>query len=76
MLDNGIIESSTGPWASPIVLVRKKDGGVRLCIDLNQNTQKDAQPFKPSKCHLLQTSVCYLGHVVSAKGVETDPEKI
>ena len=190
MLDNGIIEPSTGPWASPNVLVRKKDGGVRFCIDLNQNTQKDAQPLpridetldaldaacyfstldlvsgywkvelhpkdkektafvtllgfyqfrvmpfglcnapatfqrlmervlaglqwsscllyhadiiiysrsveehltllgevfaclrkaglkiKPSKCHLLQTSVCYLGHVVSAKGVETDPEKI
>ena len=48
MLDNGIIEPSTGPWASPIVLVRKKDGGIRFCIDfrkLNQNTQKDAQPL-------------------------------
>ena len=48
MLDNGIIEPSTGPWAFPIVLVRKKDGGVRFCIDfrkLNQNTQKDAQPL-------------------------------
>ena len=188
MLDNGIIEPNTGPWTSPIVLVRKKDGGVRFCIDfrkLNQYTQKDAQPLpridetldaldvacyfstldiasgywqverhpkdkektacvtifgfyqfrvmpfglcnapatfqrfmervraglhwsscivylddiivysrsveehltllgevfarlrkaglkiKPSKCHLLQTSVCYLGHVVSEKGVET-----
>ena len=28
MLDNGIIEPSTSPWASPIVLARKKDGGV------------------------------------------------
>ena len=48
MLDNGIIEPSTGPWASPIVLVRKKDGGIRFCIDfckLNQYTQKDAQPL-------------------------------
>ena len=33
MLDNGIIEPSTGPWASPIVLVRKNDGGVKFCID-------------------------------------------
>ena len=32
--------------------------------------------IKPSKCHLLQKSVCYLGHVVSRKGVETDPAKI
>ena len=31
---------------------------------------------KPCKCHLLQTSVHYLGHVISSKGVETDPEKV
>ena len=33
MLDNGIITASTSDWASPLVLVRKKDGGVRWCID-------------------------------------------
>ena len=32
--------------------------------------------IKPSKCHLLQSSICYLGHVVSAEGIKTDPEKI
>ncbi|XP_071995821.1 uncharacterized protein [Engystomops pustulosus] len=31
---------------------------------------------KPSKCHLLQPSVKYLGHVVSAHGIEPDPENI
>ena len=193
MLSRGIIESSDSPWASPVVLVRKKDGKTRFCVDfrkLNDCTRKDAQPLpridesldalggacffstldlasgywqvmmdpkskektafttpyglyqfrvmpfglcnapatfqrlmervlsglhwtaclvylddiiifsktveqhlallrdvlsrlrraglkvKPSKCHLLQTSVHYLGHVVSAKGIETDPGKV
>ncbi|GBO31919.1 hypothetical protein AVEN_151882-1 [Araneus ventricosus] len=31
MVDNGIIEESSGPWASPIVLVKKKDGCTFLC---------------------------------------------
>ena len=32
--------------------------------------------LKPSKCHLFRTSVLYLGYVVSADGVTTDPEKV
>ena len=31
--------------------------------------------LKPAKCELLQTEVGYLGHVVSQRGVSTDPEK-
>jgi len=32
--------------------------------------------MKPKKCKLAQTEVCYLGHVVSAKGICTDPNKL
>ena len=45
MLDLGAIRPSNSPWASAIVLVRKKDGRLRFCIDLrrlNSRTVKDA----------------------------------
>eukprot|EP00731_Ephydatia_muelleri_P033813 Em0038g32a len=48
MLSQGIIEPSCGPWASPIVLAKKKDGTTRFCVDfrrLNDCTRKDAQPI-------------------------------
>jgi hypothetical protein len=48
LLDKGIVENSESPFASGIVLVLKKDGSYRMCIDfrkLNQITKKDAYPI-------------------------------
>lgn len=111
LLDAGVIRESTSPFSSPIVVIRKKNGDIRLCIDyrkLNLLTIKDAYalpnleetftaltgsrwfPVLDLKSGYyqiamkyglklaldFQTSVRYLGHIVSESGVETDPDKI
>ena len=48
MLKRDVIEPSSSPWASSIVLAKKKDGTTRFCIDyrkLNDATVKDAYPL-------------------------------
>lgn len=48
LIHRGWIEKSKSNYTSPMVCVRKKDGGLRLCIDyrqLNQKTIQDRQPL-------------------------------
>ena len=54
LLKQGVIRPSNSPWASPLCLVRKKDGSVRPCVDyrrLNKVTRPDAFPVpKVDEC--------------------------
>lgn len=53
LLEKGVIQPSTSEWAAAPVLVRKKDGKIRYCIDyrkLNAVTRKDAFPLPRIEC--------------------------
>lgn len=48
MLTKGVIEKSTSPWSSPILLVPKNDKSYTICVDyskLNAATKRDAYPI-------------------------------
>ena len=57
MLDAGVIWPSNSPWCNAVVLVRKKDGSLRFCINfrkLNSLTVKDSYPL-PHICETLES---------------------
>ena len=48
LLENGIVEESNSPFSNNLVVVKKKDGSLRTCVDfrrLNEVTRFDAFPL-------------------------------
>ena len=56
MMKMGVIRESSSPYASPVVVVKKKDNSNRVCVDyrkLNKLTVFDPEPM-PTAEHLFQ----------------------
>ena len=79
----GVIEDSSSPWGSPVVLIPKPDGTIRFCVDyrkLNDKTVPDAHPL-PRIDDLVDKigSAKYLTKIDLSRGywqVPLDPESI
>ena len=72
MLEIGVIAPSTSEWSFPPVLVRKKDGSLRWCLDyrdLNDRTRKDSYDIPNiSECTDFLSDFMYLSSLDMASG--------
>ena len=79
LLELGIIRPSESPWSSSVVTVRKKDGGVRICIDYRAvNSVTAPDPYQmPFIEEILDTlaSAKFISKVDLNKGFHQIPVK-
>ena len=59
-----------------LVFGRTFDEHLERLGDVLSRIEKSGLKLKPSKCSFAQTEVYYLGHIISAKGINVDPEKV
>ncbi|GAA0165657.1 hypothetical protein LIER_21001 [Lithospermum erythrorhizon] len=107
LLSSGFIQPSNSAFASPVILVKKKDGTWRFCVDYSflrkfvlvffddiliysTHIEKHISHLqqvllklrenrlfaKPTKCAFGQPHIEYLGHIISASGIQADTSKI
>ena len=59
-----------------IVMGRSFDDHLRNVAQVFQRLRQAGLKLKPSKCTMFQEKVTFLGHVISRRGIEPDPEKV
>ena len=81
LIEKDLIEPSSSPWCAPIVLVKKKDGSLRTCVDyrlLNAVSKKDSYPAPSAQSSLDHLSGSkYFSTLDLASGyhqIEMEPE--
>ncbi|KAK4304591.1 hypothetical protein Pmani_023470 [Petrolisthes manimaculis] len=75
----GIIEKSDSPYNSPIVVVRKKDKGVRICGDFQHTLLRLSDAglvVNPTKCEIGLREVDFLGHRIGNDSCQPQDEEI
>ncbi|KAA0033872.1 ty3-gypsy retroelement transposase [Cucumis melo var. makuwa] len=79
MLSSGVMRSSTSPYSSPVLLVKKNKNleehlqHLEMVLEVLRENELYANK---KKCSFVKTRVEYLGHIISWQGVEVDLEKI
>ena len=72
MLRRGVVQPTKSPWASPVILVAKKDGGTRFCVDyrrLNSVTKPDVFPLpRIDDCLDVLSGACYFSTLDLSSG--------